>query len=77
MKATPLLTSIVAIGIVSPALAASFYIVQNTKTHKCMVVLQKPSEMSKTFVLVGAGTAYKTKSEATTAMGTINECKST
>ena len=72
-----LLTSILAIGVTSPALAASFYVVQSTKTHKCMVVAQKPSEKSKTFVLVGDGTVYKTKAEATTAMGTINECKST
>jgi hypothetical protein len=77
MKRKLLLTSIVAIGIASPALAASYYVVQNTKTHKCMVVLQKPSATSKTFVLLGADTGYKSKSDATTAMGTINECKST
>jgi hypothetical protein len=77
MKTKMLLTSIVAIGVASPALAASFYVVQNTKTHKCTVVLQKPSATSKTFVLLGADTGYKTKSEATAAMGTINECKST
>ena len=77
MKTKLLLISIVAICVAFPALAASYYVVQNTKTHKCMVVLQKPSETSKTFVLVGADTGYKTKSEATTAMGTINECKST
>jgi hypothetical protein len=77
MKTKLLLTSILAIGVASPALAAGFYVVQNTKTHKCMVVAQKPSEKSKTFILVGDGTVYKTKAEATTAMGTINDCKST
>jgi hypothetical protein len=77
MKTKLLLTSIVAIGVASPALAASFYVVQNTKTHKCTITLQKPSATSKTFVLLGADTGYKTRSEATAAMGTINECKST
>ena len=77
MKRTLLLTSIAAICFASPALAASYYVVQNAKTHKCMVVLQKPSATSKNFVLLGADTGYKTKSEATSAMGTINECKST
>jgi hypothetical protein len=76
MKVKLLFTSILAIGVASPALAAGFYVVQSTKTHKCMVVLQKPSATSKTFVLVGDGTIYKTKDEATTAMGKINECKS-
>jgi hypothetical protein len=77
MKTKILLTLIVAIGVASPALAASFYVVQNTKTHKCTVVLQKPSATSKAYVLLGADSGYKTKNEATTAMGTINECKST
>ena len=31
----------------------------------------------KTVVLVGDGTAYASKKEATTAMGTIEACKST
>jgi hypothetical protein len=77
MKTKLLLTSILAIGVASPAFAASYYVVQNTKTHKCSVSATKPSEKSKTLVLVGDGTVYTTKTEATTAMGTINECKST
>ena len=77
MKKKLLLTSIVAICVASPALAASYYVVQNTSTHKCTVVLQKPSATSKAYVLRGADTGYKTKKEATSAMGTINECKPT
>ena len=73
-----LLTSILTIGVASPAFAATYYVVQSTKTHKCTIVLQKPSEKakSKTFVLVGDSVGYKTKTDATTAMGTITECKS-
>jgi len=38
---------------------------------------KKPSNKSKTLTLVDDGTAYKSKSEATTAMGTtVNACKS-
>lgn len=66
-----------AVGMASPAFAASYYVVQNTKTHKCTVAKTKPSEKSKTVVLVGDGTAYPSKKEATTAMGTIDACKST
>jgi hypothetical protein len=73
-----LLISILAIGVASPASAATYYVVQSTKTQKCMVVLQKPSEKAKnkTFVLVGESAGYRTKTEATAAMGAINECKS-
>ena len=52
-----------------------YFIVQNNKTHKCSLAKTKPSESSKTVALVGDGTAYKTKSEATTAMGTMDACK--
>jgi hypothetical protein len=64
------------IAVASPAFAASYYVVQNQKTHKCSVAKSKPSEKSKTVVLVGDGTVYKTKDEATTAMGAIDACKS-
>lgn len=77
MKIKVVLVCAVAVALASPAFAASFYVVQNSKTHKCSVVKTKPSEKSKTVVLVGDGTAYASKKEASTAMGTIDACKAT
>jgi hypothetical protein len=74
MKTKVILACVLAVGVASPAWA-DFYIVQNNKTHKCSVAKSKPSEKSKTVVLVGDGTAYKTKDEATTAMGSVDTCK--
>ncbi len=74
MKAKIMLACVLVAGIASPALA-DYFIVQNNKSHKCSVAKNKPSEKSKTVVLVGDGTAYKTKAEATTAMGTTDACK--
>jgi hypothetical protein len=73
MNTRIVLACVLATAIASPALA-DFYIVQNNKTHKCSVAKNKPSEKSKTVVLVG-DTGYKTKAEATTAMGTADACK--
>ena len=74
MKSKGVLACVLAVGLASPAWA-DYYIVQNNKSHKCSVAKSKPSEKSKTVVLVGDGTAYKTKAEATTAMGTTDACK--
>ncbi len=74
MKSKMVLACVLAVGVASPALA-DFYIVQSSKTHKCSVAQKKPSEKSKTMAVVGDGTAYKTKAEATTAMGTMDACK--
>jgi hypothetical protein len=74
MKAKIVLACLLAVGVASPAWA-DYYILQNNKTHKCSVAQNKPSEKSKTVALVGDGTAYKTKAEATTAMGTMDACK--
>jgi hypothetical protein len=74
MKSKLVLACVLAVGVASPAWA-DYFIVQNNKSHKCSVAKNKPSEKSKTVVLVGDGTAYKTKAEATTAMGTVDACK--
>jgi hypothetical protein len=74
MKTKIVLACLLSVGLASPAFA-DYYVVQNNKTHKCTVAKSKPSEKSKTVVLVGDGTAYKTKAEATTALGTIAACK--
>jgi hypothetical protein len=75
MKTKVVLACALTLGMASPALA-DYYIVQSSKTHKCSVQKNKPSEKSKTVTLVGDGTAYKTKAEATAAMGTLDACKS-
>jgi len=74
MKSKIVLACVLAVGVASPAWA-DYFVVQNNKSHKCSVAKNKPSEKSKTVVLVGDGTAYKTKAEATTAMGTMDACK--
>ena len=73
MKAKVFLACALAVGVASPAWA-DFYIVQNNKTHKCSVQAKKPSEKSKTLAVVG-DPSYKTKADATTAMGTLADCK--
>jgi hypothetical protein len=56
-----------------PALAADeFYVVQNVKTKKCMIVDKKPTTTTETTV-VGDG-VYKTKVEAETGMKTVKVC---
>jgi hypothetical protein len=77
MKAKLIVTSLLVAGIASPAFAASFYVVQSTRTHKCTIATKQPSEKSKTVVLVGDGTVYASKKEATDAMTTIEACKAT
>jgi hypothetical protein len=75
MKVKLLLATLVVVAVANPALAASYYVVQNSKTQKCSVATTKPSSTSKTSAVVGDGTAYKTKDEATTAMTTADACK--
>jgi hypothetical protein len=74
MKSKILFACLLAVGVASPAWA-DYFVVQNSKTHKCSLAKTKPSEKSKTVALVGDGTAYKTKAEANTAMGGMDACK--
>lgn len=74
MKLRLIVTSIALIAFVSPSFAADYYVVQNVKTKKCQVVSKKPT--TKTQVTVGPdGTVYKTRTEASNAMKTIEVCK--
>jgi hypothetical protein len=75
MKAKLLLASLVVVGVANPALAASYYVIHNSKTQKCAVARKKPSPMSNVRTLVGNGTAYKTTDEARAAMVTMDVCK--
>jgi hypothetical protein len=76
MKAKLLLASFVAVAMATPACAASFYVVQDSQTQRCSVVLKKPPATDKILSVVGDGAVYSTKQEATTAMASIEACKS-
>jgi hypothetical protein len=55
----------------TPALAAEFYVVQDTATKKCTIVSQRPTVS--TTVVVGSG-VYTTQTEAATAMKKVAVC---
>jgi hypothetical protein len=57
----------------SPALAQSFYIVQDTATKRCTIVDTKPT--TQTTVVVGNGKVYTSRTEAESAIKTITVCK--
>jgi hypothetical protein len=60
-------------AIATPALAQTFYVVQDTATKKCTIVEQKPTVS--TMVVVGDGKVYKSRTEAEGAVKTITVCK--
>ena len=57
----------------APALAAEFYVVQDTATKKCVIVDQKPTVSTQTIVSP-SGTVYTTRAEAETGMKTVKVC---
>ena len=61
---------------VTPALAADeFYLVQDVKTKKCMIVDKKPeATVTTTTVVGGNGKVYKTRTEAEGVMKTEKIC---
>jgi hypothetical protein len=60
-------------ALATPALAAEFYIVQDTGTKRCTIAEQRPT--SQTTVVVGNGTTYTTRQEAEGAMKTVKVCE--
>ena len=60
------------VALATPALAAEFFIVQDSTTKKCTIVDKRPSV--KTTTVVGDGHVYTTRGEATTAMKTVKVC---
>jgi uncharacterized membrane protein len=74
MKATSLAAVFLLLASAAPAFASKYYVVQNSKTLKCSVVPKKPK--GKTVVLVGSGTAYKTRNDARVALRSTANCKS-
>ena len=67
---------VAAIGITAfaaPAIAAEYYIVQDTSTKRCSIVEQRPTTSTK--VVVGPGVGFKTREEATSGMRTVKVCE--
>jgi hypothetical protein len=60
---------------VTPALAAEFYVVQDTSTKRCTIVEQRPT--TQTMTIVGDGKIFSTRTEAESAMRTIEVCRTT
>jgi hypothetical protein len=60
---------------VTPALAAEFYIVQDTSTKRCQIVEQRPT--STTTTVVGGDKVYTSRTEADAALGSVQVCHST
>ena len=67
--------SLLVAAIVTPALAAEFYIVQDTATKKCTIVDKKPTVTTQT-VVSDNGKVYTTREEATSGMKTVKVCQS-
>ena len=61
------------VAFVTPALAADYYIVQDTSTKRCSIVEQRPT--TQTTTVVGDKT-YTTRTEAEGAMKTVKVCES-
>lgn len=72
---TKLIAAALAVAFATPALAAEFYVVQDSSTKRCQIVEQKPT--STTTVVVGDGKVFTTRNEAQTALSSIEVCKST
>src|SRR3954451_15800959 len=68
-----LLSTIIAIAIMTPALAAdAFYIVRDATTKRCTICNQRPTLATTT--IVAAGAVYTTREKAETAMRTAKVC---
>jgi hypothetical protein len=61
-------------ALATPALADSYYVVQDSTTKKCTVVTEKPTTTTTT--VVGDGKVYTTQTEAESAMKTVSVCQS-
>lgn len=73
MKFRLALAAVAIAATATPALAQSFYIVQDTGTKRCTIVETKPT--TKTMVVVGDGKVYTTRAQAETAVKTVTVCK--
>jgi hypothetical protein len=74
MKLKTIFAAVALTVIAAPALAQSFYVVQDVKTKKCTVTETKPTSTDVT--VVNGDTVYKTKAEAESGIKTIKVCTS-
>jgi hypothetical protein len=54
------------LALITPALSAEFYIVQEPSTKRCTVVTERPT--SSAMIVMGNGKVYTSRSEAETAV---------
>jgi len=54
------------LALLTPALAAEFYVVQEPTTKRCTVVAERPA--GNTLIVMGNGKVYASRSEAETAV---------
>ena len=71
MKA--ILGAVALVAVSTPALAQQFYVVQDASTKRCTIVEQRPTTTTTT--VVGNG-IYKSRTEAETAMKSVEVCSS-
>jgi hypothetical protein len=68
-----LIAGVLIAGIASPALAAEYFVAQNTGNHKCSIVAKKPT--GKSLTMLGSE-GFKSRSAAENALKGMSECKS-
>ena len=74
MKLNILIAATLMTAVATPALAQSFYVVQDVKTKRCTITETKPTSTETT--VVSGDSVYKTRTEAETGMKTIKMCSS-
>ena len=74
MKLNILIAATLMTAVATPALAQSFYVVQDVKTKRCTITETKPTSTETT--VVSGDSVYKTRTEAETGMKTIKVCSS-
>jgi hypothetical protein len=74
MTLKPILAAAALAALATPALAAEFYVVQDTTSKRCTIVEQKPT--TSTTVVVGGGSVYTSRTEAETALRSVQVCSS-
>jgi hypothetical protein len=70
-----LIACVLVVALTSTVSAATYYVMQSTRTQKCSVALRAPLPQSKAYKLVGNETGYPSRKEAVTAIKTIGGCK--
>jgi exosome complex RNA-binding protein Rrp4 len=74
MSVKIIVAATLAMAIVTPALAAEFYIVQDSGTKRCTIMDKRPTVQTQ--VVVGEnGKVYATREEADIAMKTVKVCE--